>query len=92
MGWVKGGAGAAFVGSASTVADQLEEFAATTGVDGFNLITSPVPWGLEQVVDHLVPELQRRGRFRSDYDEGETLRERWFGPGAVHPRATSSPS
>ncbi|MFT7647700.1 MAG: FMN-dependent oxidoreductase (nitrilotriacetate monooxygenase family) [Candidatus Poriferisodalaceae bacterium] len=82
-----GGAGTAFIGSADTVADQVEEFAETSGVDGFNLITSPVPWGLEQVVDHLVPELQRRGRLRTAYEEGETLRERWFGKGAVHPRA-----
>jgi len=81
----EGGAGTAFVGSATTVADQLEEFADTTGLDGFNLITSPVPWGLEQVVDHLVPELQRRGRLRTAYTPDETLRERWFGPGARHP-------
>ena len=86
----EGGSGTAFVGSASTVADQLEQFAADTGVDGFNLITSPVPWGLEQVVDHLVPELQRRGRFRREYSDGETLRERWFGPGAMHPRADAA--
>jgi FMN-dependent oxidoreductase (nitrilotriacetate monooxygenase family) len=84
----EGGAGSAFVGSAASVADQLEEFADETGVDGFNLITSPVPWGLEQVVDHLVPELQRRGRLRTEYTPGETLRERWFGKGAVHPTAS----
>lgn len=86
-----GGAGAAFVGSAATVADQLEEFAASTGVDGFNFITSPVPWGLEQVVDHLIPELQRRGRFRTEYSSGQTLRQRWFGHDAVHPRAERFP-
>ncbi|MEM7091382.1 MAG: LLM class flavin-dependent oxidoreductase [Actinomycetota bacterium] len=82
-----GAAEATFVGSPQTVADQMESFAETTGVDGFNLITSPVPWGLEQVVELLVPELQRRGRLRTAYRPGETLRERWFGTGAVHPLA-----
>ena len=75
------GGGRGFVGSPETVADQLEEFVEATGVDGFNLITSPVPWGLERVVELLVPELQRRGRHRTAYGETATLRERFFGPG-----------
>ena len=88
----EGGGGQGFVGSAATVADRIEEFVESTGVDGLNLITSPVPWGLERVVDLLVPELQRRGRFRSEYSDGETLRERLFGRGhaklgAEHPAA-----
>ena len=55
----------------------------TTGVDGFNVTTAPVPWGFEQIVDYLVPELQRRGRFRTGY-EGTTFRENFFGPGQRH--------
>jgi FMN-dependent oxidoreductase (nitrilotriacetate monooxygenase family) len=74
------GGGRGFVGSPHTVADQLEDFAEATGVDGFNLITSPVPWGLERVVELLVPELRRRGRYRARYEEA-TLRERFLGVG-----------
>lgn len=78
--------GFGFVGSAATVADQMEAFIDLTGVDGFNITTAPVPWGFEQVVDLLVPELQRRGRFRTSYD-GTTFRESFFGPGQrnLHP-------
>ena len=44
------------------------------GSDGFNVMFSHLPGGLDDVVDKLVPELQRRGLFRNDY-EGRTLRE-----------------
>lgn len=36
---------------------------------------------MNDFVEMVVPELQRRGRFRESYDEGETLRERFFGVG-----------
>ena len=75
--------GLGFVGTAEMVADQMERFMSVTGVDGFNISTAPVPWGFEQVVDHLVPELQQRGRFRTSY-EANTLRERFFGVGQRH--------
>jgi hypothetical protein len=42
--------------------------------DGFNVMFSHLPGGLDDVVDKLVPELQRRGLFRNEY-EGRTLRE-----------------
>ena len=42
--------------------------------DGFTIMFSHLPAGLDAVVDRLVPELQRRGIFRRDY-EGRTLRE-----------------
>ncbi|WP_419908319.1 LLM class flavin-dependent oxidoreductase [Candidatus Poriferisodalis sp.] len=79
--------GLGFVGSPTTVADQLEAFIETTGVDGFNVTTAPVPWGFSQIVDYLVPELQRRGRFRTSY-EGTTFRENFFGPGQRHLHTT----
>jgi alkanesulfonate monooxygenase len=42
--------------------------------DGFNVMFPFLPAGLDDFVDHVVPELQRRGVFRTEY-EGRTLRE-----------------
>jgi FMN-dependent oxidoreductase (nitrilotriacetate monooxygenase family) len=70
-----GGDGPVAVGSPQTVADQLEEWVDETGIDGFNLAAAIVPESFEQVVDLLVPELQRRGRFKTQYEAG-TLREK----------------
>jgi FMN-dependent oxidoreductase (nitrilotriacetate monooxygenase family) len=70
-----GGDGPVAVGSPATVADQLEEWVQETGIDGFNLAAAIVPETFEQVVDLLVPELQRRGRFKTEYADG-TLREK----------------
>lgn len=44
--------------------------------DGFNVMPPVLPSGLVHFVDHVVPILQRRGLFRSDY-EGVTLREHY---------------
>ncbi|MDE0537747.1 MAG: NtaA/DmoA family FMN-dependent monooxygenase [Rhodospirillales bacterium] len=68
-----------FAGTARQVADQMEELIAC-GLDGFNIVTGPVPAGYEEVVDLLVPELQRRGLYRSGYRE-TVLRERYLGKG-----------
>lgn len=68
-----------FVGTAEQMADEMEEYMAC-GLDGFNIITGPVPYGFERIVDLLIPELQRRGQFRTEYAE-TTLRERYMGPG-----------
>lgn len=70
-----GGDGPVAVGSPETVADQLEEWVDETGIDGFNLAAAIVPETFEQVVDLLVPELQRRGRFKREYAPG-TLRDK----------------
>ena len=75
-----GGDGPVIAGSPQTVADQLEEWVEQTGVDGFNLAATVVPETWEQIADLLVPELQRRGRFKSDYAPG-TLREKLGAPG-----------
>ena len=74
-----------FVGSATQVADDMERWL-ETGIDGFNLMTPIHPAGIERIVDHLVPELQRRGLYRTEY-ESSTLREHYFGAGRcrLHP-------
>ena len=67
-------AGLAFVGTPATISDGLEEWLDAEACDGFNLMFSDLPDGLDDVVDRVVPELQRRGLFRTDY-EGPTLRD-----------------
>jgi FMN-dependent oxidoreductase (nitrilotriacetate monooxygenase family) len=63
-------------GTAEEVADALEDIALNQGVDGFNFITPVFPQGLDDIVDLLVPELQKRGLFHRDYTRpGGTLRE-----------------
>ncbi len=75
-----GGLGPVFVGSAATVADILQEWVEETGVDGFNLAYALAHETFEDVVEHLVPELQRRGVYPTEYRPG-TLREKLFGEG-----------
>ena len=62
------------VGSVKQVADKLEEWFVEEGADGFNYMPPMLPDSLDDVVDLVVPELQRRGLFRTKY-EGTTLRE-----------------
>ncbi len=63
----------AFVGSAETVADRLQDWFESRAADGF-IIFEPLPGQLEVFVEKVVPILQARGLFRTDY-EGTTLRE-----------------
>lgn len=62
------------VGSPKTIADSLEEWLVAGAADGFNLLFPYFPGPLNDFVDLVVPELQRRGIFRTEY-EGRTLRE-----------------
>ncbi|MGH6939463.1 LLM class flavin-dependent oxidoreductase [Hypericibacter sp.] len=62
------------IGTPAMIADQMEEWLVTEGADGFNVMFPYLPGGLDEFVDRVVPELQRRGLFRKDY-EGRTLRE-----------------
>lgn len=72
------------LGTPDQIADQMEEFTARSGVDGFNLIPCPPSPGIDDICALLVPELQRRGLFRKQYGpEGETLRDRYFGHGVA---------
>ena len=61
-------------GTASDVADNIEEWFENYGADGFNVMPPFLPGGLDDFVNLVVPELQRRGLFRTEY-EGKTLRE-----------------
>lgn len=62
------------IGTPAMIADQMEEWLVTEASDGFNVMFPWVPGGLDEFVDRVVPELQRRGIFRREY-EGATLRE-----------------
>ena len=66
--------GLAMVGTPKTIADQMEEWFFGRACDGFNIMFPWVPGGLDDFVDRVVPELQRRGLFRREY-EGRTLRQ-----------------
>ncbi|MDT5093941.1 MAG: hypothetical protein QOH60_3304 [Mycobacterium sp.] len=63
-----------FVGSARTVADSINELVQADASDGFILVPHITPGGLDRFVDDVVPLLQERGVFRSEY-QGTTLRE-----------------
>ena len=69
-----GFAGLSFVGTPQTIAEQMEQWLMEEGSDGFNVMFPYLPEGLDDFVDRVVPELQRRGLFRKEY-EGTTLRE-----------------
>ncbi|RYD93640.1 MAG: LLM class flavin-dependent oxidoreductase [Sphingomonadales bacterium] len=62
------------VGSAVQIADTLQEWFENEGADGFNILPPWLPTGLNDFIDLVIPELQRRGLFRTAY-EGRTLRE-----------------
>ncbi|BCW89555.1 Nitrilotriacetate monooxygenase component A [Alphaproteobacteria bacterium SO-S41] len=72
---VGGFAGLAFVGTPATIADEMEEWLVNDACDGFNVMFPYLPGGLDDFVQKVVPELQRRGLFRREY-EGKTLREK----------------
>ena len=69
-----GHAGLAMIGTAKTIADEMEEWLMTEASDGFTVQFPYLPGGLDDFCTQVVPELQRRGLFRRDY-EGKTLRD-----------------
>jgi alkanesulfonate monooxygenase len=69
-----GHSGLAMIGTAKTIADEMEEWIATEASDGFTIMFPYLPGGLDDFCDRVVPELQRRGLYRREY-EGATLRE-----------------
>lgn len=75
-----GGVGPVIVGGPETVADEIEDWVETAGLDGINLFHAVSPETYEQFVELVVPELQKRGRVWDDY-AGSTLREYYYGEG-----------
>ncbi|MCW2920065.1 MAG: putative nitrilotriacetate monooxygenase [Actinomycetia bacterium] len=63
-------------GTPEQIADQLEEWFREGAADGFNVMPPILPTGLEDFVDHVVPILQWRGLFRTEYT-GQTLRDHY---------------
>src|SRR5262245_56844738 len=89
--------GLAMVGTPDMIADQMERWGVEQGSDGVNIMFPYLPAGLDDFVDQVVPELQRRGIFPHEY-EGNTLREnlglprppnRFFTPKARAPERLS---
>ena len=66
--------GSARIGTPTDIADAMQEWFEAQACDGFNITPATLPGGGEDFVDMVVPELQRRGLFRTEY-EGRTLRE-----------------
>ena len=62
------------VGTPVQVVDQLQAWFENEAADGFNILPPVLPGSLDDFVDLVIPELQRRGLFRTAY-EGKTLRE-----------------
>jgi alkanesulfonate monooxygenase SsuD/methylene tetrahydromethanopterin reductase-like flavin-dependent oxidoreductase (luciferase family) len=71
---VGGFGGLQIVGTAAEIADTMQSWLETGASDGFNIMFPTVPAGLDDFVELVIPELQRRGIFRNEY-AGTTLRE-----------------
>jgi FMN-dependent oxidoreductase (nitrilotriacetate monooxygenase family) len=70
------------IGSAKTVADELQRWVEEAGVDGFNISYAINPGDFEAVVNHLIPELKARGVFWDPVAaEGKTTRENYLADG-----------
>jgi alkanesulfonate monooxygenase len=62
------------VGTPAMIADEMQRWLEEAACDGFNIMFPFLPQGLDSFCTQVVPELQRRGLFRTEY-EGTTLRE-----------------
>jgi alkanesulfonate monooxygenase len=91
--------GLQMVGTAGEIADTMQSWLETGAADGFNIMFPTVPAGLDDFVELVIPELQRRGIFRREY-EGSTLRdhlglprpENQFFPSGNHDRGVAARS
>lgn len=68
-------------GTPDQVANTIEQWLDEDGIDGINLVQYLSYGTARDFIELVVPELRRRGRFRTRYEHGETLRERFFGRG-----------
>jgi len=84
-----------FVGAPATVAETINSYVQADASDGFILVPHITPGGLDEFADTVVPLLQERGVFRTEY-EGSTLREHLgiapLQPGVSVPRAAAAPT
>jgi alkanesulfonate monooxygenase len=78
-------------GTPAQIADQLEEWFINDAADGFNIMPPYLPGGLDDFVELVIPELQRRGLFRTEY-EGRTLRENLSLPRPANQFSTAASS
>lgn len=78
-----GGRYITLIGSPQQVADELEGWIADTGLDGFNLARTVTPESYEDFIDLVIPELQKRGSYKTAYDNG-SLRQKLFPRGTAH--------
>src|SRR4029077_14766051 len=76
-----------FIGSAQTVAAEIDRFVQEDASDGFILVPHLTPGGMDDFADRVVPLLQESGVFRAEY-EGTTLRD----PLGLSPLGASSPA
>ena len=79
------------IGTPADIADAMEEWFHHEAADGFNILPPWLPGGLDDVVDMVVPELQRRGLYRTAY-EGSTLRENLGIPYATFGKVAHRPA
>jgi FMN-dependent oxidoreductase (nitrilotriacetate monooxygenase family) len=86
------------VGTPEQIADTMVEWVDAGAADGFNVMPDVLPEGFDDFADHVIPELQRRGRFRTEYT-GTTLREHlglpapaYRAPGRPAPAQTQRPA
>ncbi|GAA1337694.1 LLM class flavin-dependent oxidoreductase [Arthrobacter roseus] len=80
-----GGLGPRLVGSGSEVAEELISWVEDTDVDGFNLAYAITPGTFEDIVEFVIPELQKRNAYPDSYEPG-TLRNKLFGAGDKLPQ------
>jgi FMN-dependent oxidoreductase (nitrilotriacetate monooxygenase family) len=78
-----------FAGTPTQVADEIEQWFTEGAADGFNVMPPTLPNGLTEFVEQVVPELQRRGLFRTEYT-GTTLREHYGLPRPANRLHTST--
>lgn len=78
-------------GTPEQVVDEMTEWFNAGACDGFNLLPAWFPGGFDTFVDHVVPVLQKRGLFRTEYN-GHSLREHLGLSRPEHPQATQAAS
>ena len=77
------------VGTPESIADEIEHWFTTGAADGFNILSPTLPHGLKDFSELVIPELQRRGLFRTEYT-GHTLRDHLGLRRPVHPAVAAA--